>query len=148
MNYKEIKQHNRKEQKLYWASWDNDACDWIYKANFINLNKFICEQATSDEGMTKNDKCKFHVHNPNGLVAQLPAYEDFKLIDEPSKINLSFFVYDQYQNYHAKALRKYSYKRSGFTTRQVNYHIEALKADIQEAKEVMVKRKLVGSLAA
>ena len=148
MNYKEIKQHNRRDQKLYWDSWNSDVCNWTYKQNKIDLHKFIIEEATSDEGMTKNHKSMFHYKNPNGLVAQLPEYSDFVLIDEPSKVNMGYIMYDQYENLHAKALRKYCFQRSGFTVWDVNYHIEALKEDIVEAQEFMIKHNLVGSLAA
>ena len=148
MNYKEIKQHNRKETKLHYASWDNDVCGWTHKADTIDLYEFICEKATSDEGMTKNDKSLFHCKNSNGLVSKLPEYSDFILVDEPSKVNMGYVLYDQYENSHAKALRKFSFQRSGFTVWEVNYHIEALKKDVAEAKEHMVKHNLKGSLAA
>ena len=145
MNYKEIKQHNRRESKKYYDTWLTDN---PYKANYIDLFEHITKDATSDEGMTKNHKSLFHSRNPNGLVAQLPEYSDFVLIDEPSQVNMGYTMYDQYENLHAKALRKYCFQRSGFTVWDVNYHIEALKEDIVEAQEFMIKHNLVGSLAA
>ena len=148
MNYKEIKQHNRREQKLPYASWDNDVCGWTHKADTIDIYEFICKQATSDEGMTLNHKCLFHAQNPNGLVAQLPKYEDFILIDEPTKVNMGWLNYERHQNFHAKQLDKFSWKQSGFTAWDVNYHIEDIKLDIVKSKEHMIKHNLVGSLAA
>ena len=145
MNYKEIKQHNRRESKKFYDTWLTDN---PYKANYIDLYQFICEQATSDEGMTKNHKSMFHSSNPNGLVAQLPNTDDFAYIDNPKIWNGFYTVYSKWSNYHADMIRKYSHKRSGFTAWDVNYHIKALKEDVAKAKEHMIKHKLVGSLAA
>ena len=148
MNYKEIKKHNRKENKLYWASWDGDACDWTYKKNNICLYTFIAEKAISDEGMTKKHKCIFHTINPNGLLAQMPSIDDFAYIDDPDTYNGAYATYGKFSNYYAKELMKFATRNSGYTTWEVNYHIKNLKKDLQEAKDLMVKKNLVGSLAA
>jgi|14_taG_2_1085336.scaffolds.fasta_scaffold09037_5 hypothetical protein len=148
MNYKEIKQHNKKEQKLYRASWDYDACDWTYKKNTVCLYTFITEQAISDEGMTKQHKCIFHTINPNGLLAQMPSFDDFAYIDNPKTYHGAYLTYGKFDNYHAKQLMKFAIRNSGYTTWEVNYHMLQLKKELQQAKDLMVKKNLVGSLAA
>ena len=150
MNYKEIKQHNRKETKLYWASWDDDACDWTYKKNYIDLYKYVTEEATSeDDYMTKKDRCLFHAINPNGLIAQLPSTDDFEYIDNPETYSGAYQIYSKWSNHHARKIRKFAFaSKSSYTMWEVDYHISRLEKDLNECKKLMVEKNLVGSLAA
>ena len=145
MNYKQIKRHNSKEWKKYNESLHN----WtgaIYRPQTYNLGAYIEEEATSAEGMTLYDTILFHMHNPNGLFAQLPDWEDFILIDEPTKINAAHGIYAKYDNYHAKEIRDLIFKRKRLTKWLVNHHLEGLKEDINLARELIIEKNLKGSL--
>ncbi len=145
MNYKQIKRHNSKE----WKKYEDSLHNWtgaIYKPQTHNLGAYIKEEATSAEGMTLWDTISFHMYNPNGLFAQLPVYEDFILIDEPDKVNASYAIYTKYDNYHAEVIRELRYKRKRLKKWNVNYHLEALKKDINKARALMVEMNLKGSL--
>ena len=98
--------------------------------------------------MTKQHKCIFHTINPNGLLAEMPSIDDFAYIDDPETYNGAYAAYGKFSNYYAKQLMKFAIRKSGYTTWEVNYHIQNLKKDLQEAKDLMVKKNLVGSLAA
>ena len=145
MNYKQIKRHNSKE----WKKYEDSLHNWtgaIYKPQTHNLGAYIEEEATSAEGMTLYDTITFHMRNANGLFAQLPDYEDFILIDEPTMINAAHAIYTEYQNHHAQVIRELRYKRKRLKKWHVNFHLEGLKQDINRARELMVEKNLKGSL--
>lgn len=101
--------------------------------------EYIFDTATSDAGMTKNDKVMFHLHNPNGLVNQLPEYEDF--IHGNTHFAGCEMVYGQFHNYHAEWLRKVAHKPYKYTNWDLHYHLTNLKNDAVRAREVLAEKK-------
>lgn len=146
MNYKEIKNHNNRERRRFYASWDDELLDWTYKRNNICLHTYIAEQATSDEGMTIKDKLLFHMMNPNGVYKQMPEYDDFICLDDETKVNGAFRFYGKHDNYHIEKIRKYWMRKTAPKKWNVNHHIDSAKEDIAKAKEFIIERNLKGSL--
>lgn len=146
MNYKEIKNHNNREKRRYYASWDSDIGDWTYTRNHICLHTYITEQATSDEGMTIKDKLLFHMMNPNGVRKQMPEYDDFICLDDETKVSGSFRIYGKHDNYHIEQIRKLWMRKTAPKKWDVDWHIESAKADIENAKEFIIEQNLKGSL--
>jgi len=142
MNYKEIKKHNRAERKKYDDTWLSDN---PYEPKYINLLEYVFDHAITDKGMTAYDRLRFHLYNPNGVVNQLPSYDDFQYINDSSMINMSYIRFSKFDNYHAKELQRLA-KLSRAKTRDVNYHIARIYNDIEEAKKTMIELKLTGSL--
>lgn len=101
--------------------------------------EYIFDTATSDAGMTKNDKVMFHLHNPNGLVNQLPEYEEFR--HEGTFFYGCSMLFGQHDNYHAKWLREVAHKPYKYTRWDLNYHLTALKNDAVRAREVLAEKK-------
>lgn len=101
--------------------------------------EYVFDEATSDAGMTKNQTVFFHLFNPNGLVNQLPEFEDF------SHNNIFFIgcemLYGQHSNYYAKWLRKVAHKPHRYTRSQLAYNIRQLERDIDQAWDAIKQKR-------
>ena len=146
MNYKEIKNHNNRERRRYYASWDSELLDWTYKRNNICMHTYIAEQATSDEGMTIKDKLLFHMSNPNGVYKQMPKFDDFVCLDDETKVSGAYRIYDKHCNHHIEKIRKLWLRKTTPKKWTVEHHIQSAKEDIESAKKLMFKQNLKGSL--
>ena len=99
----------------------------------------IFETATSDSGMNIRDTVRFHAFNPNGLVAQLPTFDDF-VFGDLFATGLET-LYGRHNNYHAKWLDAAAAGKRA-SRWEVGYHLKSLREDIVKARETIAAKRL------
>tara|TARA_R100000656_G_C3865659_1_gene110994 strand:+ start:64 stop:504 length:441 start_codon:yes stop_codon:yes gene_type:complete len=99
---------------------------------YFNMIEWLKNEATSDDGMTRYEKLRFHNYNKHGVVNQFPVSKDFSFGEDSFAIGL-WTLYSKYENYHAKKLRNYCGNKTLPSTWDVNHHIEEAEKDVREA---------------
>lgn len=140
MNYKEIKKHNKAEQKKYFDSFGSEN---RYEPNYIDLIDYIFNDATNDEGMTIQHRIAFHLSNPNGACSQLPVYGDFRVIDKTHMVSNAWTYLSLCSAYGYKRLSE-MYGKKNVRKIDVDYALMTIYRDIERAKEIMIEQNLVG----
>ena len=100
---------------------------------------YVFNTATNTNGMTKNEIVHFHSFNPNGLVAKLPDYDDFRHGDV--YFTGCEMLYSRYDNYHAKWLRNVLLKNKRYTKWELMYHLDCLADDVDKAWTAITEKK-------
>jgi len=100
----------------------------------------IFQTATTDAGMNKKDRARFHAFNPNGALAQLPP--DFSL---PGGFYATGcrMLYSRYENFHAKQIMKYAQAKyaQSFTSWDLTYHIRGCLEEAVRGNQVMEEKR-------
>lgn len=140
MNYKEIKKHNKAEQKKYFDSFGSEN---RYEPNYIDLIDYIYTDATNDDGMTIQHRISFHLSNPNGACSQLPVYGDFRVIDKPGMVCMAWSYLSRSCSYGYERLTQMHGKKN-VRKWDVDYALSTIYRDIEKAKQIMIEQNLVG----
>ena len=140
MNYKEIKKHNKAEQKKYFDSFGSEN---RYEPNYIDLIDYVFNDATNDEGMTIQHRICFHLSNPNGACSKLPVYGDFRVIDKPGMVCNAWAYLSLCTSYGYKRLSEMHDKKN-VRKIDVDYALMTIYRDIEQAKKIMIEQNLVG----
>ena len=129
MTYKQALSFNRKLRNKYNRNEINFDSFWDNK---INLFVLVKDDLTTDQDLPAKLKAVFHWGNENGLVKQLPLYEDFE--KNGSFFRGGYVMYSQHENYHAKKLMKLALQ-SQPKRWDVDYHTRQLANDLEGYKE-------------
>ena len=92
----------------------------------------VKDDLTTDHDLPAKLKAVFHWGNENGLVKQLPLYEDFEKMAH--FLGGGYEIYSQHKNYHAKKLMKLALQRQPKRW-DVDYHTRELTNDLEGYKE-------------
>ena len=97
--------------------------------------EYITEAATSDKGMNKRDTVSFHLFNPKGVVAKLPAHDEFSIGD--TYLFGASLMYSKGDNYDVKVLQ--NGKR--LTKWDITYHVGQIEETAVKAQAFLAKKR-------
>jgi hypothetical protein len=126
LTFKQAKSLNNKHIK----DLDNGvtpATDYIY------LKDLVTDYLKTDDDLPVKFKILFHLQNPNGLVHQLPTFNDVAdTRDGQTYVNSFQFCNTKYRNIWAKKLVKWAYASKKPTKIDLSVCLNSLRRDVDD----------------
>ncbi len=99
--------------------------------DYINLMHLVKDNLKTDDDLPVRFKILFHLHNPNGLVNQLPKVDDVTdTRDGKTYVNSFHFCNTKHRNTWVKMLNKHHYANKKPTKRLLRLCLNCLRRDI------------------
>lgn len=102
--------------------------------SLAHYNKVTQTATACLDSWSNRDKVRFHVHNPNGIMARRRASDDLirELVDSGFAMPGAFFAYGTLNDYHTGKLFECAQK-ARVTDHEAAYYVERIEHEIAAA---------------